>query len=113
MTGCLRSPLPKVFDFIQRKIVTRQIEQRVEQHAAMTRGQEKPIAIFPFGIARVVPHELCPKRVSHRRGPQRQTRMSGLRFLDCINSQRANCVDAKLIEFGRAVGFLLHSGAHD
>src|SRR5438445_86153 len=39
----LRSPLTKVLDLIQRKIVASQIQQRVKQHAAMTSRKQKAI----------------------------------------------------------------------
>ena len=112
MSGSLRSPLTKILNLIEREIVSSQVQQRIEQHAAMTRGQQKPIAVFPFGIARVVAHELRPQHIGHRRSAQRQTRMTRVRFLDRVERQCANRVNAKLIEFGIGVSFLLHACAH-
>ena len=79
----------------------------------MARRKQKAIAVFPLGILRVVTQELCPERVSHRRRAQRQAGMPRLGLLHRVDRQRADCVDAKLIEFRGGVCDLLHFGAHD
>ncbi len=74
------------------------MEQTVEQHAAVPRRQNEPIAIGPLGVSGVVPEMLLPEDVGHRGGAQGQTGMSGLRFLDRVDRQRTDRVDAKFVQ---------------
>ena len=76
MARRLRSPLAEVFDLVERQIVTGEIEQRVKQHATVTGGEQKAIAILPLRILRVVAHKAGPQDISHRRGAERQAGMS-------------------------------------
>ena len=87
MAGSFRSKLAKVFDLVERQIVAGQMQQRIKQHRAVAGRKQKPIAIFPLRILRVVPQEARPKHVSHRRGAQRQTGMA--RFAFCTASSES------------------------
>src|SRR6185503_16556431 len=60
MTGRFRTPLAKVFQFVERQVVAGQMQQRIEQHRSMARRKQKTISIFPLRIARVVTHEASP-----------------------------------------------------
>ena len=76
MARRFRSPLTEVFDLVQREIKAREIEQRVKQHAPVTGGEQKAIAILPLRILRVVAHKAGPQDIGHRRGAERQAGMS-------------------------------------
>ena len=89
--------LSESLQLIERQIVTRQMEQRVDQHRTVTGGQQESVAIEPLRILRIVPHEARPKNVSRGRHPKRQTRMSGIRFLNSVDGQCSNGIDAELI----------------
>ncbi len=84
MTGRLRAPLPEVFQFIERKIVAGQVQQRVDQHRTVAGREQKAISIFPLGIVRVVSQKTRPKHVSHRRCAERQSGMAGVCLLNGV-----------------------------
>ena len=71
MARRLRTPLAKILELFERQIVAREVQQRIEQHRAMSRGKEKAIAILPFWVLWIVSQETRPKHVSHRRGAER------------------------------------------
>src|SRR5438270_13405457 len=77
VSRCFRSPLAKVLDLVERKLIAGQMQQRVKQHASVARRKQEAIAVLPLWLLWVVAHELCPQDVSHRRRSQGQTRMAG------------------------------------
>ena len=77
----------------------------------MTRRKKKSISVCPFGILRIVAEKACPQSISQWRTAQRKTGMARLRFLNSIERESADRVDAKLIEFFCCVLFL-HRRAH-
>src|ERR1051325_10737940 len=83
------------------------MKERVDQHRAVTGGKQKAIAIFPLRIMRVMTQKARPENVSHRRRAERQTGMARLGFLDGVECQGTNGVDAQLIYW-----LLLHWRAH-
>src|SRR5689334_16686014 len=83
------------------------MKERVDQHRAVTGGKQKAIAIFPLRIMRVMTQKARPQHVSHRRRAERQTGMARLGFLDGVECQGTNGVDAQLIYW-----LLLHWRAH-
>src|ERR1041385_3765156 len=83
------------------------MKERVDQHRAVTGGKQKAIAIFPLRIMRVMTQKARPENVSHRRRAERQTGMARLGFLDGVECQGTNGVDAQLIYW-----LLLHRRAH-
>src|SRR5215213_1060140 len=107
MAGSFRTPLTEVFKFVERQVVAGQMEKGVDQHRAVTCGEQKAVAVFPLRVPWVVTQKTCPQNVSHRRGAERQTGMTRLCFLDGVEGQGTNGVDAQMIEF--AVGeFIMH-----
>src|ERR1035441_9379793 len=74
MTGSNATPLPKLFDLLQRQVVASEVEQTVEQHRAVASRQHKPVSIQPMWIGRIVPKESDPEHIRHRRSAHRQTR---------------------------------------
>ena len=77
----------------------------------MTRREKKSISVCPLGVLWVVPEKPCPQNISQWRTAQRKTGVARLSFLNCIERESADSVDAKLIEFFCSVLFL-HRRAH-
>ncbi len=61
----------------------------------MPRRKDESVAAGPLGIGQVVTQEPVPQDVSGRCRPQHHPRIPGLRFLDGIDRQETNGVDAK------------------
>src|SRR5665213_1053448 len=95
---CLAPPLPEVLQIVDRETVTCEIQETVQQRAAVARGQYETIAIAPLWICRVVAHVARPENVRHWRSAHRQSRMTGVRTLHRIDAESADGVDADLIE---------------
>src|SRR5208282_5028195 len=93
------APSAKLLYISHRKVVTGEEQQAVEQHAGMPGGQHKTIAIGPFWVGGIVPKMARPQDVRHRRRAQRRPRMSRVRFLDGVDRQRPDRVDAKLVDW--------------
>ena len=63
----------------------------------MAGGQNEAVPVDPGGIRRIVPQKAVPQYIRHRRRPQRQARMAGLRLFDGVDRQKPQCIDTKLI----------------
>ena len=98
MAGRAAVPLAELFDLLERQIVAGQMEHAVEQHRAVTGGQDKAVAIRPRGIARIMFQEAGPQDIGRRRQSHRRARMTGLRLFHGIHGKHANGIDAELIE---------------
>ena len=60
MSRRLAAPLAKLFDLLQGQIVAREMQQAVKQHRAMSGRQNKPVAIKPMRIGRIMPEKTRP-----------------------------------------------------
>ncbi len=107
MARSLAPPLPEPFDLIEREIVARQMEQRVEERRSVPRGENEAVAIPPAWVLRVVTKKARPKDVSHGSRPHRQPGMTRVRRLDHVDREEAERVDARLIELRWLHGCLL------
>ena len=94
------APLAKMFDVLEREIITGEVQKTVQQHTAVTCRKDEPIAVGPQRLLLIVPKKASPKHVRHWRRAHRQTGMTGVRILHRIHRQRANGVDAKLVKMG-------------
>ncbi len=54
VTRRLGMQLAEILELVDRQVVTRQMQQRVDQHRAVAVGQHKAVAVGPGGILRVV-----------------------------------------------------------
>ena len=79
--------------------VTRQVHQRILQHAPVTGGQHESIAVEPLRILRVVRHRFAENHVAHRRAAHGQTRVTRVGLVDGIDGQETNGVDAIVNRF--------------
>ena len=99
MSRRLGAPLPELFDVIDRhRVVAGEMQQCVQQHAAVTGRKHKAISVEPLGVLRVVVQELVPERIPHRGTTHGQTWVAALGLVDRINGQHANAVDAEGVE---------------
>ncbi len=76
------------------------MEKRIQQHRTVSGREDKPVAIPPAGIRRIVTEEFCPQHIRHRRRSHRHAGMAGFRFLNAVDGQGTDGVDAQLIESG-------------
>src|SRR5262249_1707944 len=56
----LALPLTKALQLVERQVVARQVEERIDEHRAVARRQDEAIAIWPLGIAWIKPQEARP-----------------------------------------------------
>ena len=87
-------PLAELLDIVHGKVVAGEEQHAVDQHAGVSGRQDEPIAIGPFGVGGIVPEMARPQDVRYRRRAQRHSRMARVRFLDRVDRERANGVDA-------------------
>ena len=97
----LASPLTELFDVIERQLVPGQMQEAVEEHAAVSPGKDKPIPVMPAGIGGIVSEMFRPEEVGHRRCTHWHTRVARFRLLDSVHCERANGIDAELVECRR------------
>jgi len=92
------SPLAEVLEFIDGKVVAREVQQGVEQHGGVACGEDKAIAVGPVRVAGIVSQEPIPQDISHRSRSHRSARMPRSSFLNRIHRQKTNRVDAPSID---------------
>ncbi len=61
----------------------------------MPRRQNESISIKPRWVLGVMLKMLCPERVSHRRATHWHSRVATVRFLNTIDREAANRIDAE------------------
>ena len=93
MTCSLRAKLAEIFDLIQRHIlVAGEIEQGVEQHRAMTGGQDKAVPVGPIGFRRIEFEKFGEEDGGDIGHPHRHAGMAGVGGLDGVHGQGADGV---------------------
>ena len=98
MAGREAPPLAEALELVERQVVARQVEQRVEQHAAVPRREDEPVAAGPGRVGRVVAQVARPEHVRHRGGAHREARMARFGLLDRVHRQGAEGVDCQLVD---------------
>jgi hypothetical protein len=78
-----------------------QVEHRVEQHRGVAGGEDEAIAAGPDRIFGVEAQVTLPERIGDRGHRHRGPRVAGVGLLDRVDRQRADRVDAKLVEILR------------
>ena len=94
------APLPELLDVVKREIVTGKVQQTVKQHAAVTSGKDKAVAVGPVRLLRMILQKARPQEVCHGSRSHGQTRMPRVRLLHSIHGQAADRIDAELVELG-------------
>ena len=98
MAGSFAAPLAEALEFIEREIIAGKMEQAVEQHGAVTRGENEAITVRPMRIFGVELQILCPKRVCHGGRAHRHSGVTGVGVLDTIGCKEADGVNAKVFK---------------
>src|SRR5687768_2991591 len=66
MSRRLAVKLTEVFDLFERKIVSRQLQQRIKEHGTMPTGKDESVASRPLWIAWIMAQVARPQRECHR-----------------------------------------------
>ncbi len=75
-----------------------QMQQGVEHHRCVTRGQHEAVAVRPIRVLWVVAQESGPQGVGHRRQAHGRARVPRLRLLNRVDGQGADGVDRQLVD---------------
>ncbi len=97
MAGRLRMELAKIAQFGDRKIVAREMQQRVLQHRTVPVGQHEAIAIGPARIRRIVAQMAVPQRDGDFRHAHRHAGMAGFCGFHRVHRQCADCIGKLLV----------------
>src|SRR5580692_632377 len=84
VTGRFAPPFSKMFDLLERQIVTRKVQQAVQQHRPMSTGQYETIAVEPLRVPRIMLEKLGPESKGHRSSSHWHAGMTGIRVLDGV-----------------------------
>ena len=98
VAGGPAAPLAERLQVVEGEVVARQVQQAVEQRAAVARRKHETVPVGPVGRARVVAQVALPEDVRHRRGAERKSRVTRVRFLDHVDRQSPDRVDREFVE---------------
>ena len=93
MARCLAVDLAKPLDLLDRHIlVAGEIQQRIQQHGAMTVRDQEPVAVQPVRVRRIEPQEFGEQHGRDVRHPHRHPGMAALGMFDRVHRQGADAV---------------------
>lgn len=95
------TPLTKRFDVVQRQVVARQVEERIQEHGAVPGREHEAITVWPARIQRVVSETPGPQDIGHPGCPHRKSGMTRVGVLHGVDRQDTDCVDSEGVEFRR------------
>ena len=98
VTGRPAAPLAERAQVVEAEVVARQMEQGVEQHAAVAGREHEAVAVGPRGVGRVEAQVAREQRVGRGRGSHGHAGMAGLGLLHAVDGEKADGVDAALLE---------------
>ena len=75
-----------------------EVEDRVEQHRGVARGEDEAIAVGPDRVGGVEAEVALPERVGERGQRHRGSGVPGVRLLDRVDRECADRVDAELVD---------------
>jgi hypothetical protein len=79
-----------------------EMQHRIMEHRGVSVGEHESIAIRPDRMVRIEAQKLLPKGINHRCQGHRGARMTGFGLLHGVHGQRANRIDAELVNRVRA-----------
>ena len=100
MPRARRAELAEVLDVVERDAVPGEVQDRVQEHRRVARREHEAVARGPVRVLRRVAHDARVEQVGHRRERHRSARVARVGLLDRIHRQRADRVDAQLVEGG-------------
>ena len=78
-----------------------QIEQAVQQHAAVAAGEHEPVAIGPMGIGGVELEHVAPENGRDIGAPHRQAGVAALGLLDRVEGEKADRIGHRVMRHAR------------
>ena len=99
MARGLAVQLTKILEILKSPVIATQMQHGIEQHAAMTTAQDKPVAVDPSGICRIVLHDILVQHIRSGRHADGHARVSGLCLLYAFCCQKTNRVNTQSIQF--------------
>jgi hypothetical protein len=84
--------LAEMADFVDRQVVARQVQQRIQEHRAVAVRQHEPVAVGPVRIRRIVFEVVAPQHFGDFGHAHRHAGMAGIRLLHGIHRERADRV---------------------
>ena len=88
----LRMQLTEPLQLFNREFIAGQVQQGIDQHRAMSVGQDEAVAVRPFGVHRIVAQIVVPQNLGNVGHTHGRSRMSGIRFLHGVHAQCADGV---------------------
>ena len=96
MTGRLVAQLAEVDQVLFGEVVPEQIEEGIQQHGAVSRGEHEAVAVIPFRVLRVELQKVREDGIADGRAAERQAGVAGVCLLDRIRRQGADGVYRQL-----------------
>ena len=93
-----RVELAEALDLVERDVVARQVQRRVQEHRGVAARQDEAVATGPVRIGGRVPHHAGVEEVGDRRQRHRRAGMAGVGRLDGVHGQGADRVHAQLVQ---------------
>ena len=90
--------LAEALEVVERQAVAGEVEHAVEQHAAVAGRQDEAVAVGPLGVRGVVLEVAGPQHVRHGGEAHRHAGVAGVGLLHGVDRQKADGVDAGLLE---------------
>ena len=104
MTRRTRAELSELRNVFDRKIESKQVEQRVLQHRSVAIGENETIAQRPGGILGIEAEMMIPEFECGRGEGHRRTDVTDSGPLDCVDGHETDCVLDPLEQFGSLFG---------
>jgi len=79
--------LAELLQLLQRQIVARQVQQRIEKHGGVAVRQHEPVAVRPGRIGWIMPQMAAPQNLGNVRHAHRRAGVARLRLLHGVNRQ--------------------------
>ncbi len=92
MARRLGMQLAELLEIVDRQCVAGEMQQRVQQHRAVSVGEHEAVAIPPRRIRRIVLKEIAPQDFGDVGHAHRRARVARVRFLYGVHRQRADGV---------------------
>ena len=81
--------LAEIFELSHGQLVAAQVQQGINQHRAVTVGQDKTVAVGPVWVQGVVLQVLAPQSDGHIGHAHGGPGVAGVRLLYCVHRKRA------------------------
>ena len=105
MSRCQSMELTESLQILDRQAVSVQMQQAVQQHAAVSCGKNKTVSVLPLRILGVAFQFILPQGVRSRSRAQRKSGMSAVGLLNCFSRKNTDRID-RLLTFRRLVSDL-------